>query len=38
MDLDNILVIPHMIEEVPNFKAFIEQSGAQRLIWHTKAQ
>ena len=21
MDLDNVLVIPHMIEEVPNFKA-----------------
>ena len=41
MDLENIPVIPHMIEEVPDFKAFIElyiQSGAHRLIRHTKAQ
>ena len=41
MDLENIPVIPHMIEEVPDFKAFIEpyiRSGAHRLIGHTKAQ
>ena len=41
MDLENIPVIPHMIEEVPDFKAFIEpyiQSGAHRLIGHTKTQ
>ena len=23
MDLDNVPIIPHMIEEMPNFKAFI---------------
>jgi hypothetical protein len=31
MDLENVPIIPHMIEEVPNFKAFIKpyiQSGA----------
>jgi hypothetical protein len=41
MDLENVPVIPHMIEEVPDFKAFIEpyiRSGAHRLIGHTKAQ
>jgi hypothetical protein len=41
MDLENVLVIPHMIEEVPGFKAFIEpyiRSGAHRLIGHTQAQ
>ena len=41
MNLDNVPVIPHMIEEVPNFKTFIEpyiQSGAHRLIKHMKAQ
>jgi hypothetical protein len=41
MDLENVLVNPHMIEEVPEFKAFIEpyiRSGAHRLIGHTKAQ
>jgi hypothetical protein len=41
MDLENILIIPHMIEEVSNFKAFIEpyiRSGVHRLIKHTKAQ
>ena len=41
MDLENIPVIPHMIEEVPNFKAFLKpyiQRGAHWLIVHTKAQ
>jgi hypothetical protein len=41
MSLDNILVIPYMLEKVPNFKAFIELylwSGAHRLFGHTKAQ
>ena len=41
MDLENVSVIPHMIEEVPDFKAFIEpyiRSGAHRLIRHAKAQ
>jgi hypothetical protein len=41
MDLENVPVIPHMIEEVSDFKAFIEpyiRSGAHRLIGHTKAQ
>ena len=31
VDLENVLIIPHMIEEVPNLKAFIEpyiRSGA----------
>ena len=41
MDLKNVPVIPHMIEEVPDFKAFIEpyiRSGAHRLMKHMKAQ
>ena len=41
MDLENVPIIPHTIEEVPDFKAFIKlyiQSGAHRLIKHTKAQ
>ena len=41
MDLENVPIISHMIEEVPNLKAFIEsyiQSGAHRLIKHTNAQ
>ena len=41
MNLDNVPMIPNMIEEVPDFKAFIEsylRSGAHRLIWHMKAQ
>jgi len=41
MNLENVPVIPHMIEEVSDFKAFIEpyiRSGADRLIGHTKAQ
>ena len=41
MDLENNPVIPHMIEEVLDFKAFIDlyiQSRAHQLIGHTKAQ
>jgi hypothetical protein len=41
MDLENVPVIPHMIEEVLDFKAFIKpyiRSGAHRLIGHTKTQ
>jgi hypothetical protein len=41
MDLDNILIIPHMMKEVLNLKAFIKLylcSGAHRLLGHTKAQ
>ena len=41
MDLENVPVIPHMIEEVPNFKAFIKPymlKGGDRLVGHTKAQ
>ena len=41
MDLDNVPVIPHMIEEVPNFKAFIKPymlKGEDRLVGHTKIQ
>ena len=41
MDLDNMPVIPHMIEEVSNFKAFIKTymlKGMNRLVGHTKAQ
>ena len=41
MDLDNVPVIPHMIEEVPDFKAFIKPymlKGEDRLVGHTKAQ
>ena len=41
MDLDNVLVIPDMIEEVPDFRHLIKsyiRSGAHWLIGHTKAQ
>ena len=41
IDLENVPIIPHMFEEVPDFKAFIELyiwSGAHRLIRHTKVQ
>ena len=39
MDLDNVPIIPHMIEEVPDFKAFIEPyiRSAHQLIGLTKA-
>ena len=38
MDLDNVPVIPHMIEEIPNFKPFIKPymlRGGDRLVGHT---
>ena len=41
MDLDHMSVILHMIEEVPNFKAFIKPymlKGGECLVGHTKAQ
>ena len=41
MDLDNVPVIPHLIEEVPDFKSFIKPfilKGGDRLVGHTKAQ
>jgi hypothetical protein len=30
-------VVPHMIEELPNFKAYMLKGG-DRLVEHTKAQ
>ena len=41
MNLDSVFVIPNMIEEVLDFKAFMKpylQSEAHHLIGHTKAQ
>ena len=41
MALDHMPVIPHMIEEISNFKAFIKPymlKGVDRLVRHTKAQ
>ena len=44
MDVDGISdkpTIPHLIEEVPDFKAFLESlllDGDDRLVGHTKAQ
>ena len=41
MDLDNVPVIPHMIEEISNFKAFIKPymlKGVDCLVEHTKVQ
>jgi hypothetical protein len=41
MDVDFVPTIPHLIEEVPNFKAFIEGSlldGDESLTSHTKVQ
>ena len=40
MDLDNMSVIPHMIEEIPIFKAFIKPymlKEVDRLVGHIKA-
>jgi len=39
--VDSVPTIPHLIEEVPDFKAFIEGSlldGDETLVGHTKAQ
>jgi hypothetical protein len=41
IDLDHMLIIPHMIEEVPDFKVFIKPymlKGVNRLVGHTKVQ
>ena len=41
MDLDNVPVIPHIIEEILNFKAFIKLyklKGVDRLVEYIKAQ
>ena len=41
MDVEAIPTIPHLIEEVPDFKKFIEDSiadGKNALLGHTKAQ
>jgi len=41
MDLDKIPVIPHMIEEVPDFKSFIKhfiRRGKQGLLGHSKGR
>ena len=40
MDVEAVPTIPHLIEEVPNFKKFIEDSiadGENVLLGHTKA-
>ena len=41
MNLDNVPVIPHLIEEVSDFKTFIKLfifKGGDRLVGYTKAQ
>jgi len=41
MDVDSVPTIPHLIEEVPDFKAFIEGSLLDRdeaLLGYTKVQ
>lgn len=42
LDLDIVCVIPHLIEEVPNFKAFIKPfmilKRGEHLFGHTKTQ
>ena len=41
MDVDSVPTVPHLIEEVLDFKAFIEGSlldGDESLVGHTKAQ
>ena len=41
MDIETVPTIPHLIEEVPNFKKFIENGiadGENTLLGHTKAQ
>ena len=40
-NLDNLPLIPHLIEEVHDFKTFIKpfiHKGGDRLVGHTKAQ
>ena len=41
MDMEKVLVIPHMIEELPDLRAFVSEyipSGKDKFIGHTKAQ
>jgi hypothetical protein len=41
MDVETEPIIPHLIEEVPNFKAFVDGylcSGNDALLGHTNAQ
>ena len=41
MDMESIPTIPHFIEEVPNFKSFIDGAILDRdevLVGHTKSQ
>jgi hypothetical protein len=41
MDLEKVPVIPHMIEELPDWRTFVSEhipSGKEKLIGHTKAQ
>ena len=41
MDVEVVPTIPHLIEEVPNFKKFIENGiavGENALLGHTKVQ
>ena len=41
MNMNNMHVISHSIEEVPNFKKFIKPfvlKGGDNLVGHTKAQ
>ena len=41
MDLDDVPVIPHMIEEISNFNVFIKPymlKGGDRFVGHTKTQ
>ena len=41
MDIETVPTIPHLIEEVPNFKKFIENGiadGENTLLGHTKVQ
>ena len=40
-DMEKILVIPHMIEELHDWRAFVSEyipNGNDKLIGHTKAQ
>ena len=41
MDMEKIFVIPHMIEEFPDWRAFVSEhipNDKDKLIGHTKAQ
>ena len=41
MDMENVHVIPHMIEELPDWRAFVSEyipSGKDKFIGHAKVQ